>query len=192
MSDGRCECEVDDSASCGRAVLDNVGTTVTEAGRPFGPQHCQGGQPREARWGDGASSVRRSTRTRARRRRLMRGAVSDDFGVRYAAVALSDESQTSSEGAPSGSAPGREHLGCQMADANGRPPTARRAGVPGMTFRGPPPSQMSGDPEASKRPCRAPAGSASGRERVEAAPVLPNENFRARRGLRAYGEFGRS
>jgi hypothetical protein len=40
------------------AVLDNVGTTVTQTGRSVGAQYCQGGHPRGARRGEGASKVR--------------------------------------------------------------------------------------------------------------------------------------
>jgi hypothetical protein len=63
-------------------------------------------------------------------------------------------------------------LGCQMADANGRPMTARRAGVAGMTFRGLPSSETSRGAGASKRPCRAPSGSAPGTGRLEVGSTL--------------------
>jgi hypothetical protein len=52
---------------CGRAVLDNVGSTATQMGRTVRPQHCQGGQPRGARRGETTSGVRQSTRPAARR-----------------------------------------------------------------------------------------------------------------------------
>jgi hypothetical protein len=57
--------------------------------------------------------------------------------------------------------------GCQTISANARSTTAHWAGVPGMTFRDPLSRRVSSGAEASKRPCRAPAGSARGRERDE-------------------------
>jgi hypothetical protein len=47
-----------DSASCGRAVFHNVGTTAATVGGSSGSQHCDRGHPREARRGEGASKLR--------------------------------------------------------------------------------------------------------------------------------------
>jgi hypothetical protein len=47
------------------AVLDNVGSTVAQTGRPVGAQHCQGGHPRRARRGEGAWKLLCSHRSRS-------------------------------------------------------------------------------------------------------------------------------
>jgi hypothetical protein len=47
-----------DSASCGRAVFHNVGTTAATVGGSSGSQYCDRGHPREARRGEGASKLR--------------------------------------------------------------------------------------------------------------------------------------
>jgi hypothetical protein len=73
-----------------------------------------------------------------------------------------------------GEGAGEGRRGCQSVDAKGRPTTAPRAGVPGMTFRGPAVPQISCGAEASKRPCRAPTGSAREEERFESQAVEAN------------------
>jgi hypothetical protein len=106
VSRHRCECEVDDSASCGRAgrrphrvsgsrserqgadsascgraVFDNVGSNASGVGRFVGSQHCLRGQPRGARRGEVALGVRQSTRTARRRQPDLRGAVFHNVGT---------------------------------------------------------------------------------------------------------------
>jgi hypothetical protein len=63
----------------------------------------------------------------------------------------STEARTGCAPTPAGRESREDRLGCRTVEANGRPATAPRAGVPGMTFRGPPQRQMPSGPEASKR-----------------------------------------
>jgi hypothetical protein len=74
------------------------------------------------------------------------------------------DSRSESHQRPRGRPPwAKNSLGCQMVDASGRPMTARRAGVPGMTFRGAPSLRVSCRFESSKRHAGLPRGAPWGK-----------------------------
>ena len=129
-SEARCERQARDSASCGRAIFNNLGINLRTA--------CRG-----------------------------------LLGPRLLQVA------------PSGNTSGRGRLWGQTIDTNIKPTTAPSAGVPSLTMLG----HRQGRDSAPRVPTLsrgAPAGSASGRGRLETAQNSPIERTLARRGLRAY------
>jgi hypothetical protein len=77
----------------GRAISRRLAALATKPARPRGRRRSRGSAGRRDSQADDSASCGR--------------AVSDDFGNQSAAVVLRAESQTSSEGAPSGSARGR-------------------------------------------------------------------------------------
>ncbi len=83
---------------------------------------------------------------------------------------------------------GKECLGCRMAEANSRLITARRAGVPGLTFRGPPSLGISRGVETSKRQAGLPRvarrgeGASKGRDLRETAPANDEDEDEERLG----------
>jgi hypothetical protein len=142
---GRLECQMADAKSrpttarpCGRAVFHNVGTTTAQRGGSSESQHCDRGHPRGARRGNGASGVRQAKRMAGRRQPLLRACHFRRFCGLSVPSRSHAWSQTSSEVATAGNAPGRAPLGCQAGETNGRPTTARSAGVPSFTMLGAP------------------------------------------------------
>jgi hypothetical protein len=113
-SEARCERQARDSASCGRAFLDNVGATAATVGWLFGSQHCDRGHPRGARAGGTASGVRQSTRTLGRRQRLVRGAVFHNVGATAATVGWLFGSQHCDRGHPRGARSGETASGVRQ------------------------------------------------------------------------------
>jgi hypothetical protein len=80
--------------------------------------------------------------------------------------------------------PGRDHLGCQTADANGRPTTAPPAGGPGTSFRGHRATRCARR-QVLETMYRATTGSALGRGRVRCQTIDANSTPTTARDVRA-------